>query len=222
MSVVKQTKEGLFYRTDTADRNMLKDSDIGKPGSDYETVNPTGKVIMDVGANIGGFSVRAIKLGAKHITCYEPLPSNIEILRMNLEGLPVESIEKCVLGDDTPEVTFYQNASKLSHCSASIKAKKKATEYQVPAINFWSEVDRIKPDLIKMDIEGAEYQILLDKKLPEFVKELMIEIHQTNINYREKAELLIASLKQQFSEVLFDKQEIVFNRVAATKMHFKR
>lgn len=220
--MIKQTKDGIYFRPGTADRAMLSDSNIGVVGSDYETVDPRDKVIMDLGANIGGFSVRAHRLGAKRIVCYEPLPSNVEILLMNTRDLPIEVIDKCVVGDDASEVTFFQNSSKLSHCSASMKTKANAVEYVVEAINFWSEINRIKPDLIKMDIEGAEYQILLDRELPDYIKELVIEIHQTNIGYRENAKRLISSLRSQFDTVVFDKPEIVFNNVAATKMHFKR
>jgi FkbM family methyltransferase len=218
---MKQTREGLYYRPDTADRNMLSDSNIKNAKSDYATVDPKGKVIMDVGANIGGFARRALALGAHRVVCYEPLPSNIEVLRLNVENTDIELIEKCVLGDDTPEVTFYQNASKLSHCSASIKAKKNATSYQVPAINFWTELERIKPSLIKMDIEGAEYNVL-HSDLPEYVREITIEIHKTNKIYREKSFALIASLKSQFNQVLLEKEEIVFNKVQAVKMHLIR
>lgn len=219
--IIKQNKEGLYYRPNTSDTAMLADSKIGSPKSDYATVDPAGKVVMDIGANIGGFCVRAEQLGAKRVVCYEPLPSNIEVLRLNTANTKIKVIEKCVIGSDKPTITFYLNNSKLAHCSASIKKKAKATEFEVSATNFWDEIHEVKPDLIKMDIEGAEYDVLTGD-LPEYVKELAIEIHFSSNENRVKSIKLISDLKRQFGEPIFEKDEIVFEKPVAVKMHFKR
>jgi FkbM family methyltransferase len=219
--IIKKNKEGLYYRPNTSDTAMLADSKIGSPKSDYATVDPAGKVVMDLGANIGGFCVRAEQLGAKQVVCYEPLPSNIEVLKLNTANTKIKVVEKCVIGSDKPTITFYLNNSKLAHCSASIKKKSKATEYVVPAVNFWDELQEIKPELIKMDIEGAEYEVL-SHDLPNFVKELAIEIHFSSNENRAKSIILIENLKRQFGEPIFEKDEIVFEKPVAVKMHFKR
>lgn len=79
----------LQYRTESTDSIVIKEIlDDSTRGCAYESDDFSikgHKMILDVGAHIGCFSRYALSLGdCKHIICYEPEPSNLELLRKNL------------------------------------------------------------------------------------------------------------------------------------------
>jgi len=63
--------------------------------------------------------------------------------------------------------------------------------YAFPAV-----LDEFQPSIIKMDCEGAEYE-LLQKTLPPFVKQLAIEIHLNGPGYRANGRFLVDDLARQ-------------------------
>jgi len=114
------------------------------------------KVFVDVGANIGGYSVRA----AKYCKVYaiEPLPRNYEILKINekLNNVKINSFNLAA-GKERGKIKLYYEPR--GYGTPSIKRKQ----------NYFIEVE-MKPldeiineesiDLIKIDVEGAEDLVL--------------------------------------------------------------
>jgi FkbM family methyltransferase len=223
---LKQSKDGLYYRPESSDQQMLKDSNILNPRSDYFHVNPKDKVIMDCGANIGGFTNRAIKLGAKQVVAYEPEQHNFQMLIANTQELGDKVIlnEAALIAADNLTISFWLNNSKRSSCSGNLKGSAKKKEFVVNALNFYVELEKYRPDLVKMDIEGGEYDILLDYEIPNFVKELVIEIHHPSVKTLKVANKLFQQLVDQFGEPPEShvKKFIVFGKSTLTVAHFKR
>ena len=223
-----QTKDGLWYRPDSSDEQMLKDSNILNKRSDYFTIDPKGKVIMDCGANIGGFINRALKLGAKKVIAYEPEPNNFDMLVINTQDLDNANyqLEQAALISSHEEtVSFYLNASKRSSSSGNRKPSHKKKEYIVHALNFEKELNLHQPDLIKMDIEGGEYDVLMDFTLPDFVRELVIELHHPSKKMLKVKDQLWAQLVEQFGgepEASHINNIIIFGKPALTVAHFQR
>jgi len=114
------------------------------------------KVFVDVGANIGGYSVRA----AKYCKVYaiEPLPRNYKILKINekLNNVKINSFN-IAAGNKNGKIKLYYEPG--AYGSPSVKSKQ----------NYFIEVE-MKPldeiineesiDLIKIDVEGAEDLVL--------------------------------------------------------------
>ena len=92
-------------------------------------------------------------------------------------------------------VKIYKNNSQKNHCSTSIIKKKnnQFKEYdEVRCINFNDLVEIHKPDIIKIDIEGAEYQIIEDV-LAYYPDVLFIEMHAGTFDniVRETIQLIV-------------------------------
>lgn len=219
---LKQTREGLYYRVGTSDEKMLKESNIKNASSDYSMLKLfDDMVIMDIGANVGGFAAR-LASKAKRIVCYEPDPSNFEVLKMNTEKFPnVELVHGAIIKGNDPTVTFYMTKSKSANCSGSVYRGRRSVEQTVPAINFASELERIQPNFLKIDIEGSEYD-LLTEDLPECVKEVIIEIHHSTDKLTEKYKVLLAYFERQFGPEVNRHDVVYFNRHNCSVVYFKR
>ncbi|MFI6346728.1 FkbM family methyltransferase [Streptomyces sp. NPDC050560] len=140
---------------------------------------------MDVGANIGLFSLYAIQRwpGAE-ILAFEPIPETLEVLRRNIRmhGLGNVTVHPCALGaerDDDVAFTYYPvilgNSTRypeekklqkavLTPIEGASVVEEKHTGHQVRArieqlSTFLSEGSRV--DLVEVDVEGAEVDVLL-------------------------------------------------------------
>jgi FkbM family methyltransferase len=131
--------------------------------------------ILDLGANIGMFSVWASRRwpGA-HLTAVEPLPRNVAQLRRNLElALPPGTHDVVVAAATTSdgELTFgggdFTQGHILDDGSEGIR---------VAARDTFALADGV--DLLKLDIEGAEWPILADPRFAELrAPVVMLEHH---------------------------------------------
>jgi FkbM family methyltransferase len=117
--------------------------------------------ILDLGANIGMYSLWAARRwpGA-HVTAVEPLPRNVPLLRRNLElALPPGTYDVVVAAATTHdgELTFGGGGFAQGHIVPDGSAG-----ITVQARDVFSLTDGI--DLLKLDIEGAEWPILADPR----------------------------------------------------------
>ena len=144
-----------------------------------DTLNP---VILDCGGNIG-LSATWFKLNypACHLTVYEPDPDLARILETNLNRAgfrDVQSHRKAVWIENK-----LINFSKTGDDKGHIASEGTAT---YPAIDLSEELPE-RVDLLKLDVEGAEFAIL--KKLCatgaiQCVRRLICEFHV----YRERTD----------------------------------
>ena len=138
----------------------------------------------DVGANIGTHSVfPAKKLTSGHVTAFEPMPAVNERLRTNLrKNAPQErwTVEQMALYSETGETTMQAGSDDPGSGTHSISAEgnvvinlQRADEY-IDANNL--------PDAVKIDVEGAELEVL--KGFGNYlstIKLLIVEVHPTEL-----------------------------------------
>ena len=175
MELVKYEKFDMVGRPGTLDEYVMKEQSGYQPlGLKF-----TDRV-MDVGGNIGAFA-RWAEPQCKEVISYEPDNANFQILCENIKGRQsLMAYQAALVGDDRKTVDFYLN-NKGMHSTVERRGRTKVT---VPALNFWSELDQHKPNVVKMDIEGGEYDILLGRELPAYVEKLAIEIHLNDKKWR--------------------------------------
>tara|TARA_R110000824_G_scaffold396000_1_gene597176 strand:+ start:465 stop:1118 length:654 start_codon:yes stop_codon:yes gene_type:complete len=160
--------------------------------------NSQDSVIMDIGGHVGCFAVYCGVYGYKKLYCYEPTPCNFELLKENTKHLKdIELINRALSIEETnTEIDFYLPTSGKNMGICSSYVKRGRNEISVNTINFKDELERIQPDIIKMDCEGAEYDLLLNTELPECVKKITIEIHLGNKKFKTiQAPALIEKFK---------------------------
>jgi len=136
-------------------------------------------VIVDLGANIGLTAlVLAARFPEARLVCVEPHPENAQLLRHNLTCLGARAmILEAALADCAGPIALSLEAE---HYNASL-VRDGARVVEVAALTMEDVMQHsgiTEIDLLKMDIEGAEYLIL--KSRPEWlnrVKLLLAELH---------------------------------------------
>jgi FkbM family methyltransferase len=114
------------------------------------------KVFVDVGANVGGYSIRA----AKYCKVYaiEPLPRNYKILKINEKLNKVKIISfNIAAGNKNDKVKLYYEPGAWGLPSLKHK-QKNFIEVEMKPLDEIINEESI--DLIKIDVEGAEDQVL--------------------------------------------------------------
>jgi len=119
--------------------------------------------IVDVGANIGLFSIRAAPL-ARRIIAVEPLPDHFKILQSNLSDprfRHVAPVQKALSGTSgTLELWVSSNPGghsilrEVAHGSSSVRVE--ATTLR----DLFADHAIERCNLLKLDCEGAEYESL--------------------------------------------------------------
>lgn len=125
-----------------------------------ELVRP-GMVCWDVGANVGFYTLLLAELVGPEgkVFAFEPVPRNVEFLRRHVEMNRYQNVRiiPCALGDIDAETGFDPgpNAS-MGHMADGGRLKVSCS--RADSLLAAGEVE--VPDLIKIDVEGAEADVL--------------------------------------------------------------
>lgn len=115
-----------------------------------------GMTFLDVGAQMGYYTILARKLGAK-VTAIEPSKVNREFLSKNLKANGIEDvvIYGKALSNKTEEVKLYTGKTPGENSIA-----RKNDKFEMVETIPYDDLSEGTPDIIKMDIEGAEQSAL--------------------------------------------------------------
>ena len=133
----------------------------------------SASVVYDIGANVGFYTLLAAHLVGKsgRVIAFEPLPRNLEYLRehITLNRLSNVEVVEAAVSTESGTAMFDDQANpsmgKLSSCG-TVAVRTVTIDDLVGSGAIPS------PDLVKIDVEGAEYNVLrgasrtLEKKRP--------------------------------------------------------
>lgn len=122
----------------------------------------TGNLFVDVGANIGGYSVR-LSRKFKDVLAIEPNPIAADRLHTNLKlnGITNVSIFEGAISDREGEASLSVPSSNKTTRSSIVEKYRSDTRYNVRTETLDSILEGYsKIDLIKVDTEGAEVSVL--------------------------------------------------------------
>jgi FkbM family methyltransferase len=173
------------------------------------TVQP--KLILDIGAGIGGFALRAHQQWPDaRLMAYEPLPSNVARLRRNLEHAAWAEVVPAAVLAEAGQRTMYLGDMFVT--GGFVKGNRQ-TVNEI-AVDCLAARELPACDLLKIDTEGSEVEILSHMKL-DGVQAILLEFHS-----REDAQAIKAMLAPTFDCLsdASDKQVglLIFQRKAST------
>jgi FkbM family methyltransferase len=125
-----------------------------------------GDVVVDMGAHVGTFSIRAAQIvGADGLViAIEPEPNNLNLLQRNIEvnGLQNVIIVGKGVWSKRGNLRFYLSEQTWQHsCLSQVTGSNEYTEIEVDTLdNILREIGVKKVNFIKMDVEGAEIEAL--------------------------------------------------------------
>lgn len=121
-----------------------------------------GMVYVDVGANIGSHAINAARMVGERgrVFAFEADPETHRILEKNIDlnGLGNIILRQTCVSDDSGSVTFYKHKDSAK---SSIVDRGEKTSIVLPA----DRLDNLIPsdtkiDILKIDVEGAELNVL--------------------------------------------------------------
>lgn len=141
-------------------------------------------IIIDIGAHIGVFSLlAAITCPEAKIYCYEPEPNNYELLIKNIEqNNLLDRLNSYQLGVARSNEERILNVAKINTGGSSIvwgqERNKKITVDCITLKSILEENHIDKVDFVKMDCEGAEFEILYSSQnLLQKIDVISMEVH---------------------------------------------
>lgn len=223
----------LFIRPNTTDIKVIDEVLVKnvyqRPKENFYQL--PGELWLDIGANIGTFSLLALSHGC-NVIAYEPEQENLMLLEKNLlenYGNPSDKkrwqIIPKALNVNPGTADFYLckgDYNKYRHTLHKIKGRQ---TIKVPVIAFKDEMNKWKPDGVKIDIEGAEIDILESIKPSDWAKwgtkKLTFEYSFDVDNYIPRFISIINNLKKYFKVVHYTKvkpDEEYYNHFPAMSM----
>jgi len=173
-----------------------------------------GKVFIDVGAYIGDYPLALFKL-AKTVYAFEPENNNYEKLQHYIKQNRITNIKavKAALTSYTGKAKIYRSKNKGWH-SMAIPYKDGVEQVSALTLDDFVAENKIQNiGLIKIDVEGAEFEVLsgslntINKQHPT----LLIEFNKTMTNRTKKY-----SLKEMYEILL--KNRYIGYRLSKNKL----
>ena len=141
-----------------------------------------GSFVVDVGANIGVFTIYSLMKGAKQVEAFEPCEETFNVLKENIKFNKFDSrvkIHNLAVSDfSNKEVFVPKKSSPYNKIHKQNYLEKEMNK--VKTINLEEALrSSAKIDLIKVDCEGAEFEIFssFSTNFINKVDEIRMELH---------------------------------------------
>jgi FkbM family methyltransferase len=150
-----------------------------------------GSTVIDIGANVGIYSLYAAWKGAKKIYAFEPLSKNLVLINRNfkINRLPQPSLSNAAVTNKTGTAKLYLSDFDSHGLLFDHNYKDKFTKHvdaKTVTLSRIIQVNRIKKvDFLKIDCEGSEGEIIYStpKSIWEKIDKIAIEYHNGVSSY---------------------------------------
>lgn len=164
--------------------------------------------VVDIGANVGYFSLfMAGRYPEATVLACEPMPNNLNLLSSYQQSLPSNSfhiVPKAVSGQNGTIELFFDQTDDFT-TSASIGnlwgEEDKQTVESITLTSLLKENRIAQVDFLKLDCEGAEYEILLETPIEtlQSIRLISMEYHDDPAGKSNPEELIALLGKAGFS-----------------------
>ena len=178
---------GFWCRDD-----MMDSYDINIDHRGYKSLPIRDRVVMDIGANMGGFTgLAATRWGAKTVISFEPEAATFEGLRVNTGKLSnVVLMHGCADLEDG-ETSIWLSSTGRCTGNTSQTYRRGRFEQKTPKFNVHRLMREHSVQSVKIDAEGAEYKIAHPHQLPDTVTDICGEFHLNDRTLRAECALIV-------------------------------
>ena len=161
---------------------------VNNPNKKFEIKK--NDIVIDIGAHIGYFTIYAAN-SANEGTVYsiEPYKESFEILKKNLKLNNLTNVKSfhIAISKVTEQITLYidkknQIGNSIFKTDETIESEK-VESFNLKDFVKTNKIEKI--DFLKIDCEGAEFEILLnfDKELMKKINKISAEVHENSNTY---------------------------------------
>lgn len=135
------------------------------------------RVVLDLGANVGAFSLLCRNAGAKRVVSYEPDVSNFAQLQENIGNRLPSDIRNAGVGEEFTRAYVIPDADPTMTGSSTTQFDPDGPVEITPF--KWALTEFSDVAIVKMDIEGAEYSCFKQVTAEDFagVERFVMEFH---------------------------------------------
>jgi FkbM family methyltransferase len=169
-SVVLDIVDEIFYKNDYQPKSFCIDI-------------LQDDIVVDIGANIGAFSVQAAGKTHNRVLSFEPAPTNVEYLKKNVKnnGLANVQVFGMAVSDEEGELELHLSKVSSGHTLAKVAGDDFLT-IKVPTTtlkNIMDDNGLERIDYLKVDTEGAEGKIFLStpREYLDRINKIGMEFH---------------------------------------------
>ena len=147
-------------------------------------------VVVDVGANIGTFAMYAVHRGASKVYAIEPVKRAFDDLNDTLRGDLILPLQVAIGGEngvaDMYTIPWNDTIASFDkkHIVEYSQGEQNIISFEVKTqkfVDFMQEHDLEKIDILKVDIEGAEYMMFdaIDDETLSNIDKILLEFHDS-------------------------------------------
>jgi FkbM family methyltransferase len=168
------------------------------------------KNVIDIGANIGAFSIVSAHFGAKKILAIEPVQNTFKLLSDNIKKSQFNNIVplKYAVSKKSGEyIIISSDKESVANSVFNINGEAETVK-TITLRDLISKFDNNYQIFLKLDCEGSEYDIILNASQTEMNKidAIALEIHSEMHPIYKGAEIINEKLKQFGFEVIKNEQ----------------
>ncbi len=199
-------RELVFDLPTEADQSVFEEIFRDREYRELEDILRKAEVVLDLGAHKGIFSVYASVLGVEQIYTFEPDVDNFAAMKEHLKMNGVKNVlaKNVAVAGVSGERELYLSEDSHNH---SLIGGGDAVKVRATTVTDILRKFRIESvDLLKMDIEGAEFEVLQAMGAEDFsrIDNLFVEYHELS------SEVKVSQLR----EILKFHQYAVVQRVS--------
>jgi FkbM family methyltransferase len=173
----------------------------------------TSRCFIDIGAHYGIFSLAFASRNNATAYAFEPSPSAYEMLHYNAQQNPNCRISTFpdAISSDNEKITLHLDVA--DHLVISKKNNGVSVEVNGIKLDDFVKEENIKPDVIKVDVEGYELEVLKGGKevLSEYSPLIFLEIHPKELMENGQAVKQVTGFLSDLGYQFFDHNNSLVN-----------
>lgn len=193
-----------------------------------EELLPRGGIAVDIGAHIGHHTVAMRDIVGENgkIISIEPHPKNSRILKNTINKNNWDNVDvvRNAVSNQKGEEILVENPGNTGGSTLQTRSLEDYPEIQSngeehnvdvrPLTNILDKKEIEKIDLIKIDIEGGEYGVLLDiENILCNISYIILELHVDKLNYEEISKIYNILTETGTIEFLDRDEEVTENNI---------
>lgn len=144
-----------------------------------------GSTIIDIGAGLGDFAIlAAYEHPSSQVYAYEPFPESYKLLEKNIKLNSIRNIKTfpIAVGPQSGEMTLFTTGEAVQHTTTNTQSSVREISLKVQGLcldDLFKINDIAVCDFLKIDCEGAEFDILFNtgEITLKKIKNICLEYH---------------------------------------------